>query len=155
MSQGLNDASLVLIPENKREDDAEQQRIAGKNKPDALPVLGAVDREMVDHPPAAHPTQESSEAIGHDHEQPLRAGADSNGRLFFNEKGAGNIEKIEGHSVDDHRQHQQEKAAAGIADGKEPEAEHPGENAHQHHFLNAKALEEKRDRQDKKCFGDL
>jgi len=145
----------VLVPEYKGEDEAQQQGIAGKDEPDACPVLDAIHGEMIHDPACAPGAQPGADAIGHDHEQPLSAGPDPNGRFPFDEQGAGDIEKVKGHAVYDHGEQEEDKAAAGIADGEKSKAKDPGEDAHQHYSFDAKSTKEKRDREDEQGLRDL
>lgn len=75
----------MLVPEGQREDNTQRQRIGGKDKPDACPVLYAIHRKVIHHPAAADATQKSAQPIGHDHEQSLCAGPDGNRRLPLDE----------------------------------------------------------------------
>jgi len=155
MSYGMQGAAPVIVFEGKGKDEAQDEGITGENEPDAMPVFNPVDSKMVYHPAATHPSQESPQPIGHDHEQSLGTGPDGDRRLFFDEEGTGDIEKVEGHSVDDHGEHKEGKSATRVADAEEAKAEHPGEDAHQHYFFDTKPIEEKRNGEDEQGLGDL
>src|SRR5690554_816738 len=146
---------LMLIVEDKREDDRKDQRVAREDKPNGLPVGDAVDGIMLDHPTAGHAAKERAEAVGHDHEESLGAGANLGAGFLLDKDRPGDIEEVESHAVDDHRQDQQVEAAGGVADAKERKARHPGEHTHDHDLLDAEALQEEGDGQDKERLGDL
>ena len=155
MPHGPKHTAPVIIFECKGKDEAEQESIPGEDEPYAMPVLDAVDGKMVYYPAAAHSTKERSESISHDHEQSLGTGPDGNGGLFFDEERTGNIEEVEGHSIDDHGEDEEGKPGAGVADTKEAKAKNPGENAHQHYFFDTETIEEKRNGEDEQGLGDL
>ena len=74
---------------------------------------------------------------------------------MINVQRAGDVEEIESHAVNKHREQEQPNAGSGITDGKQAEAQHPRQHGNHHHALNAKALHKEGNKQDATGFADL
>src|SRR5690606_24221215 len=136
---------LVFVFEDKWENQGQDQGIACKSKPNALPVLNAVHRKMVNYPAANNTSEERPQSVGHNHKQALGAGSYFWACFFFDEQGSGNIKEIEGHSVNDHGEHEQIEAVCGVSYSEEPKAEHPGNHTENHYFFYSETFQEKWD----------
>ena len=135
----------VFVSEDQREDNTQHEGVAGKAEPDVVPVLDAVNREIVHYPAADKSTHIGADAIGHKHEQPLGACPDLYLRFPLDEERAGDIEEVESHPIDDHGEDQERETTAGIAYPKKPEPEHPGKDADQDDRLYPEFSQEERD----------
>src|SRR6185312_5102507 len=110
---------------------------------------------MIDHEPAQEGTCPRADTVGHEHEQPLCARPDLDIRLALDKKRARNIEKVECHTIYDHRQHKKRQTASGISDPKQSKPKDPGKYAHQDHRFDPEPPEEKRDGENEQGFGNL
>src|SRR5690606_4543556 len=149
--------AVVAMLEQRHEHDGHRQRVQGEGHPDAVPVLGAVGggEPAVDHPAADRAAEDRADAVGHQHEQPLRAGPDPRVALLLDEQRAGDVEVVEGNAVDDAREDDHPQPRARVAVGEQAEAQEPGEHAHRHHRLDPEALQEEGDGEDEQRFRDL
>jgi len=145
----------VFVAEDEREGDAQHEGVRGKADPDAMPVADAADGIIIHDAAGDVRADPGAEAIGHEHEEALGAGADLDIRLAFDEQRPGDIEEVEGHAIDDHGQDQEGQAAAGVAKSKETETEDPGEDAHDDDLFDAKPPEEERNGENEERLGDL
>ena len=144
----------MLVLENQREDYRHAQGIAREDEPRGRPPgrHGAhralrVD-EAVHHGLRTQGADRGADAVGHDHEKSLRRGADRHVGLVVHEERARDIEEVERHAVDDHREDEHPHAPAGVAQPEQSEAQHPREHGHKHHVLDPEALQAERDKQD-------
>ena len=110
---------------------------------------------MVDDGLGGKRTYRGAKTIGHQHEQSLCAGAYILAGGLIDEEGARDVEEVEGHAIDDHRDNKHPYAAARITRADESEAEHPCEHGDEHHVLDTEFLHEERDEQDTAGLTDL
>ena len=98
-----------------------------------------------------------TDAVGHQHEEPLRTGLHGLCGLLLDKECTGDVEEVKRHAVDDAGEEEQDDAHDALrgADSEEAEAQHPGEHGHQHDDLDAEALEAERDQQNTQRLGDL
>ncbi|EJX03549.1 hypothetical protein EVA_08347, partial [gut metagenome] len=75
--------------------------------------------------------------------------------LVFDIKGSRDIEKVEGHTINQHGEHKEPNTITGIADAKESETEDPGQHGNHHDPLDAEALHEEGDEKNTAGFTDL
>src|SRR5690606_8968667 len=87
--------------EQRHERDRHRQRVEREGHPDAVPVLASVGggEPAVDHPAADRAAQDRADAVGHQHEQALRARPDAGVALLLDVERAGDVEEVEGHAV--------------------------------------------------------
>ena len=150
----------VLVLEHQREDHGHHQGIGCEGEPRRLPLgylrrLAAEVHKVVYHRLRAQRADGGSEAVGHDDEQPLRARADVLVRLAVDEQRTRDVEEVEGHAIDNHREDEHPHAAARIARSEEAEAQHPCQHGDEHHVLDAEAFQEERYQQDAERLGHL
>ena len=69
---------IVFMTEKDGEQNSHYQCVNGESEPYPVPILSLVGgKVMVDNITAYLAAQESTNSVGHHHEHPLRAGADS------------------------------------------------------------------------------
>ena len=83
---------------------------------------------------------------------PLGACPDPGIALRFDVQGAGDVEEIERHAIDDARGDDHPQAAGRIAVGEKAKPKHPGDHAENHDPLYAEPSQEKRDGKDEERF---
>ena len=157
------DSVLCSFAEDESEKKQDDGGVGGKDVPDCAPFADLVELsadflavcEVIDNGLCAQRTDGGAEPVGHDHEQALGAAAYVGSRVLIDEQRARDIEEVECHSVNDHREYEEPYAAARIAQPEQPEAEHPGEHGYHHDTLDAEALHEKRDEQYAAGLADL
>lgn len=110
---------------------------------------------MIDDGLRAERSDRGADAVGHDHEESLRRGADRRIGLLIDEERPRDVEEVEGHTIDDHRKDEHPHAVSGVAQAEESKTEHPGEHGHEHDVLDAEAFQAEGNEQDAERFGDL
>ncbi len=152
---------IVLVLEDQGEDDGDAKGVSGEDEPrSGPPGRHGFDRrlrinETVDDGLCAKRTDGGADAVGHDHEKSLRRGTNGGVGLVVDEERTRDVEEVERHTVDDHREDEHPYAAAGIAEPEQPEAQHPCEHGHQHDVLDAETLETERNQEYAERLGDL
>src|SRR3984957_7325405 len=126
--RGRDICFAVAITEYQREGDTQDQSIGCESQPDAMPVFHSIGGEVIYDPAADKGAHIRTDAVGHQHEEPLCASPDFDLCLAFYEKRPRDIKEVEGHPVDDHGKEQQGQAAARIADAEQSKPEYPGED---------------------------
>src|SRR5437868_7093764 len=99
----FNKCPIVFVPENKRKYNSYYQSIAGKCKPDAVPVFTAAwqQEKLIDNETACDTSEKCAETVYHHHKQTLCTCPDIGSSLCFNKQGAGYIKEIESHAIND------------------------------------------------------
>ena len=137
----------LLWIEEKGEGHADDKGEGCKDKPSRLPVAEEVAvlplAEMVDYLAGGKRAHSGTDAVGHHHEEPLGRCLDAGLALLVDEDTARDIEEVEGNTIDNARQDEEQHAGhGGIANAEEAEAEHPSEHGHKHDDLDAVTAEE-------------
>ena len=151
----------MLVLEQQGEKHGKAERVACEYEPTSLPArydigsLGQTEHITVDHPLRHQHARRSTKAVRHHHEQSLRSTADARVRVLIDEQRAADVEEVEGDTIDNHRKDDEDKSVAGIADGKEPEAKHPGKHGNEDDLLDAQATHTKWDEQEAERFAHL
>ena len=72
---GMSNSQIVFISKYKRKNDSDNQRIAGKTKPYAVPVFGMIGKseELIDQDATCKTAKQRAKPVNHHHKQPLRA----------------------------------------------------------------------------------
>ena len=97
-----------------------------------------------------------TEAICHQHEETLTRGAQFGRYLVVHKQAARYVEEVEGHSIDDAGEDEEDDAReGGVAHAEETKAQHPGHHGNEHHLLDAEAAQEEGDEQDAQGLGNL
>ena len=148
---------FVLVLEQDGEEDGDHEGIAGEDEPGLRPVGGRIEHvARVNHGAGGEGTDRGAEAVGHHHEQSLRAGADVPAGALLNIERTRDVEEVERDTVDDAAEDKQQHTRHGrMAESEERETEHPGQHRDEHHLLDAEPLHKERDQQDAKCLGSL
>ena len=111
--------------------------------------------EVIDHRLRTERAERRTDTIGHDHEEPLRTGADRGVSLLVHEERARHIEEVEGHPVDDHTQQEEPYAATRVTKTEEGKAQDPRHHSDEHHTADTKATQREGDEQDTERLGEL
>ena len=110
---------------------------------------------MVHHGLCAQCADGCADSVGHQHEEALCAGTDLLICLHIDIEGAGNVEEVESHAVDNAGEDEHPHARTGVAGAEEAEAEYPGEHCDEHHLLDAEELHCKRNEENAESLGNL
>ena len=108
---------------------------------------------MVHHLLRQYRTDGGTEPVGHHHEQSLRTRTDGSIRFLIDKQGTRNVEEIERHTIDEHREDEHPHAIARIPPTEKTETEHPTEHGNEHDTLDAEPLQGKRDEQETQGLG--
>ncbi len=96
----------MLVFETKCKHDRQQQGIAGKDQPDAVPVAHAAHGVMIDDGAAGPGADKGAQPVNDGHEQALGTGAYGRADFFLDIDRARDVKEIEGAAVHHHRQQQ-------------------------------------------------
>jgi hypothetical protein len=147
----LLDGVLVLagVLEEDHEKDSDDKGVACEYVPRGCPAwFGCIDYIVVDDQPRNPGSNRGAQTVCHEHEETLCAGADVAGGLAVDVERTGNVEEVEGDTVDDAGKHEQPYARARVAKSEETEPEHPCEHGDEHDFLDAESLHEEWNEED-------
>ena len=96
-----------------------------------------------------------ADAVGANHEKSLGRRAHRGRGLLVDVETARDVEEVEGHAVDDAREHNHPEARPGVAEAEEPEAAHPRQHRHEHDALDAETFQAEGDEEDAEGLGSL
>ena len=96
---------------------------------------------MVHHLLSGYSADGSTEAIGHNHEQSLRTAPDFGLCMLVNEQGTRNVEEVERHALNYHREHEHPHAGSRVAQTEKAKAQHPRQHGNHHDTLDAKTFQ--------------
>ena len=153
--------SGMFVPEKDGEQDGDHEGVTREDVPRGGPArnlgdgVGIAVNETVNHELRSKRTDSGTEAVGHHHEHTLRTGTNLGTRLLIHKERATDVEEIERHAIDNHREDEKPHAVARVADSEKAETEHPCEHRHQHHILDTETAQAERNQQDTECFGNL
>ena len=149
MAHPLHFGGVVLVFEDECEDDSHREGVSREDEPRIGPMEG------IHHGARGIRPEEGAEAVGHNHKDALRRRAYLAAGLLFDEKRPRDVEEVERHAVDDHREDEEHGSRTGVAHAEEAEAQHPGQHRDQHHLLDSETPEEEGNQQDAERFGHL
>ena len=157
--------SRVFVLEEDGEKNGNYQGVAGEDEPHGRPAASAFNAdeeaslvpctEFVHDGLCAQGTDSGTETVGHHHEQSLCRRADARVGFLVHKQRAGDVVKVKGKAIYNHGEDDGPYHAAGVADAEKSETEEPGNHGHQHHLLDAEALEEEGNEQNAEGFCNL
>ena len=141
--------------EYQRKGDGHHEGVACEDVPARGPLRHAIDGVGVDHRLGGECANSRADTIGHQHKQSLGGTSLLRVRVLLDKERSGDVEEVEGHAIDDHREDKHPHATARIAQGEEAEAQHPGHHGDEHDVLDAVALHKEGDEEDAAGLADL
>ena len=148
---------LLWIPEEYGEEHANHAGISCEDVPGLRPVGRGVENVAgFDNLAGCKRAYGGTESVGHQHEHSLGTGTDVRGGVLIDIERTGDVEEVEGHSINDAAEHEEQYTGhRGIAKAEESETEHPCEHGDEHYLLDAEFLHAERNQQDTESLGSL
>lgn len=121
---------LARIPEENHKENAHHEGVGGEDVPGLAPARhGGVVHTGIHDRTGGEGTYGSTEAVGHQHKETLGGRAYVLGCVIVDIEGAGDVEEVEGYSVNDAAEYEKENSRhTRVTKSEEAEAEHPGEH---------------------------